>query len=38
MSTLGWIITFTVLGGVLSVLIAGLLLLLPASRRTATRS
>ncbi len=35
MSTLAWIITFTVLGGVLSVLIAGLVLLLPASRRTA---
>jgi zinc and cadmium transporter len=35
MSTLAWIITFTVLGGVLSVLIAALLLLLPASRRTA---
>ncbi|HKE44381.1 MAG TPA: ZIP family metal transporter [Steroidobacteraceae bacterium] len=35
MSTLAWIITFTVLGGVLSVLIAGLVLLLPAHRRTA---
>jgi zinc and cadmium transporter len=35
MSTLAWIITFTVLGGVLSVLIAALVLLLPASRRTA---
>jgi zinc and cadmium transporter len=35
MSTLAWIITFTVLGGALSVLIAGLVLLLPASRRTA---
>ncbi|HZF26274.1 MAG TPA: ZIP family metal transporter [Steroidobacteraceae bacterium] len=35
MSTLAWIITFTVLGGVLSVLIAGLVLLLPAQRRTA---
>jgi zinc and cadmium transporter len=34
MSTLAWIITITVLGGVLSVLIAGLVLLLPASRRT----
>jgi zinc and cadmium transporter len=34
-STLAWIITFTVLGGLLSVSIAGLVLLLPTTRRTA---
>jgi len=35
MSTLSWIIVFTTLGGLLSALIAGVLLLLSARRRTA---
>src|SRR5262245_55119495 len=35
MSTLSWIILFTALGGVLSVLAAGIILLLPESRRVA---